>query len=353
MDLRSAQGVSQTAVALSAGRSSQTIKLCAAMQAYTRLLFDFSEALRALVDNSHATANDKEKYAGKHAEWEGDEAAYYTDGLNCCTSPDELRFPDFVSHDSFMALCTTWSRLTNALNSPTIRRVICSLHRGFWKVTGRFIAVCLLVLPIASCNKSAYDRLVGVWKYENQGDTIIFVFRSDGSLVMTDANAQKSNDQFGRWAMEDSAVIKVELDDGMPGKWSVISLGKDELIIRPEQSSSRVFSFKLVSDTPQAPTETEKFARTPEGRKRRHDEWWIPMVSKAVFNNARQLSAAADQYYLENGVTTVGLNDLVGATNYVKAINTVANEIYPSTYTQGITITIGGVAGVRTITYSP
>ena len=74
---------------------------------------------------------------------------------------------------------------------------------------------------------------------------------------------------------------------------------------------------------------------------------------KAVLNNARQLSAAADQYYLENGVSTVASANLVGATNYVKVVNTVAQETYPDTYTQGVTITISGIAGVRTVTYAP
>lgn len=74
---------------------------------------------------------------------------------------------------------------------------------------------------------------------------------------------------------------------------------------------------------------------------------------KAVLNNARQLSAAADQYFLENGVSTVASGDLVGSDKYVKAINTVAQETYPANYTQGITITVAGIAGVRTITYAP
>jgi type IV pilus assembly protein PilA len=74
---------------------------------------------------------------------------------------------------------------------------------------------------------------------------------------------------------------------------------------------------------------------------------------KAVLNNARQLSAGADQYYLENGVSTVVLSDLLGPTSYVKALNTVANETYPADFTQGITVTIQSVAGTRTITYAP
>jgi type IV pilus assembly protein PilA len=38
---------------------------------------------------------------------------------------------------------------------------------------------------------------------------------------------------------------------------------------------------------------------------------------------------------------------------YVKSLNTVANESYPTGFTQGVTITINSVAGVRTITYAP
>jgi type IV pilus assembly protein PilA len=74
---------------------------------------------------------------------------------------------------------------------------------------------------------------------------------------------------------------------------------------------------------------------------------------KAVLNNARQLGAAADQYFLENGVSSVSQGNLVGPTSYVKALNLVANETYPGGYTQGQTITVDGVAGQRTITYAP
>jgi type IV pilus assembly protein PilA len=74
---------------------------------------------------------------------------------------------------------------------------------------------------------------------------------------------------------------------------------------------------------------------------------------KAVLNNARQLAAAADQYFLENGVSSVTQGALVGSTNYVKSLNLVASETYPDGFTQGITITISAIAGQRTITYAP
>jgi type IV pilus assembly protein PilA len=47
------------------------------------------------------------------------------------------------------------------------------------------------------------------------------------------------------------------------------------------------------------------------------------------------------------------LGSLIGTTNYVKALNLVANETYPTGFTQGITITVAGIAGQRTVTYSP
>ena len=74
---------------------------------------------------------------------------------------------------------------------------------------------------------------------------------------------------------------------------------------------------------------------------------------KAVINNARVLAAAADQYYLEHGATSAVIGELVGSTNYVKTLATVAGETYPVTYIQGLTITIVGVASSRTITYAP
>ena len=72
---------------------------------------------------------------------------------------------------------------------------------------------------------------------------------------------------------------------------------------------------------------------------------------KAVLNDARQLSSAADQYFMENGLSTVSLSDLVGPTTYIKALNSVAKEVYPDYYTAAVTITVTSVGGTRTITY--
>jgi type IV pilus assembly protein PilA len=72
---------------------------------------------------------------------------------------------------------------------------------------------------------------------------------------------------------------------------------------------------------------------------------------KAVLNNMRQLGAAADQYFLENGTSNANIASLIGSSAYVKALNTVANESYPSDYSQGTAIVVSGIAGARTLTY--
>jgi len=72
---------------------------------------------------------------------------------------------------------------------------------------------------------------------------------------------------------------------------------------------------------------------------------------KAVLNNARLLASAADQYMMQQGVTAVNASQLIGPANFVKVLNAIAGETYPTDYTQAVTITITGVAGARTITY--
>ena len=49
---------------------------------------------------------------------------------------------------------------------------------------------------------------------------------------------------------------------------------------------------------------------------------------KAIVNNLRQLASGADQYFLENGVTTVVQSNIVGTNKYVKTLATVAGETY-------------------------
>jgi type IV pilus assembly protein PilA len=73
---------------------------------------------------------------------------------------------------------------------------------------------------------------------------------------------------------------------------------------------------------------------------------------KAVTNNLRQLSAAADQFYLEKGVTTATYADLVGPGKYIRQINPVAGEDYRTlVFKQGAPVRVNVPALRRTISY--
>lgn len=67
---------------------------------------------------------------------------------------------------------------------------------------------------------------------------------------------------------------------------------------------------------------------------------------KTIVNNLRQLNAAAQQYFLEQGVTSVASTNLVGTDTdkYIKSIQTVRGETYPSPLNATDTqLTAGGV----------
>ena len=74
---------------------------------------------------------------------------------------------------------------------------------------------------------------------------------------------------------------------------------------------------------------------------------------KAILNNLRQLNSAAQQYYLESGSSTVAYTSLVGASAYIKTIQTVAGENYSAlTFSQSdasLSITAPNLGGGNTV----
>jgi len=71
---------------------------------------------------------------------------------------------------------------------------------------------------------------------------------------------------------------------------------------------------------------------------------------KAIVNNLRQIASAAQQYFLEEGVTTVALTSLVGANNYINNVETVASEAYPASILATSTTLV--TTGTPVVTYT-
>ncbi len=73
----------------------------------------------------------------------------------------------------------------------------------------------------------------------------------------------------------------------------------------------------------------------------------------AVLNNARQLAAAASQYFMETGSSVANFDQLTGTANYLKGFSPLAGETYPVHFTQGQPIIVSNVGGSRTHSYAP
>lgn len=68
--------------------------------------------------------------------------------------------------------------------------------------------------------------------------------------------------------------------------------------------------------------------------------------TKAITNNLRQMASGADQYFIEEGVTTVATTALVGSDKYIKTLDPVAGETYPTAVTQGTDLAVTTGAGL-------
>jgi type IV pilus assembly protein PilA len=78
-------------------------------------------------------------------------------------------------------------------------------------------------------------------------------------------------------------------------------------------------------------------------------------TDQAVLRNLQQLMAGADEYFLDNSVSSVASSSLVGtnSSQYVRNFVIVAQETYTPVILQGRRISAMGVAGARTVTFGP
>lgn len=76
---------------------------------------------------------------------------------------------------------------------------------------------------------------------------------------------------------------------------------------------------------------------------------------KTVTNNLRQIASAAQQYMLDEGVSTVASTDIIGTNKHISAVEVVAAENYGAVFpivitTSSITIAVPGAN--ETVTYN-
>jgi type IV pilus assembly protein PilA len=64
---------------------------------------------------------------------------------------------------------------------------------------------------------------------------------------------------------------------------------------------------------------------------------------KTLINDARQIAAGAQQYFLENGLSSVAVSEIVGASGYVKTLGS-GNTITTTPLNQGQTFILTNVS---------
>lgn len=210
---------------------------------------------------------------------------------------------------------------------------------------------------VVGCQKAA-SPLVGTWRATAGQDLFLLTLRGDGSFALNVGREKSSDDILGTFSGDRAGFdLRPISENRGPAllHFEILALGESEMNVRitPQRE---IITFSRISKDPGPMSPSEAHARTPAGQaeaRERERARMEPLIDKAVLNNARQLAAAADQYFLENGVTVVDRSELVGPTQYIKALNTVAGESYPTRYEAGRTITVTAIAGARTITYVP
>lgn len=126
--------------------------------------------------------------------------------------------------------------------------------------------------------------------------------------------------------MNDGGAVRVALNSRGTGNTSWLKLGQTF-------DGYTVIRYEASTDTVVVQKDGTEFPLHLASAKVRAGQGEIPPeVKQRVLNNLRQLSAAADQYFLEHGVSEVTYDRLVGPEKekYIKAIVPVDGEDYRS-----------------------
>jgi type IV pilus assembly protein PilA len=208
-------------------------------------------------------------------------------------------------------------------------------------------------LALGGCG--AQPTISGMWKMdETSGDVYHLTLREDRTFAF--GRVPGNEVIYGSYTFDPPTLALTRIGHDTPSKFDVLASRKNELHLRALGANDLYryerLKFAQINKTPAPMTPAEARARSPEGLPAHLAKEQARSTHRAVLNNLRMLSAAADDYYLKNGVTKVAFEQLVGPGRFIKMLNQVGNETYPKTLEQGKPITASNVDG-RDIVYNP
>lgn len=161
----------------------------------------------------------------------------------------------------------------------------------------------LLVLSFLSgCSPQA--NLSGTWRAETAGETLITLEKDGTASASVDMNVgllgRVQTTSTGIWKIvgEDRLLLEMETLGARGTEVNRFVLDGDDLILTSEKSGQSLRYRRVAGKAPRSePDPKVRAMRSPK---------------EEVMNNLRYIHAAADQYCLETGATTVTYEQLVG-----------------------------------------
>jgi hypothetical protein len=182
-----------------------------------------------------------------------------------------------------------------------------------------FLCLCLVVATLASCTRG--PKLVGTWRAAAGRE--VLTFAPDGGLIV---QSDKGTIQ-GRYVLLEGNRVMLEIgSDAHVGQiFTYEFAGPDLLLTEPGKTTPQRY---VRAEPAAAPAAATRAGPPPASLRRGEVQTLKQDPQQAIRQNLLMLSAAADLFYLEHGVSTASYDQLVGPDKSVKAIRSIEGEDY-------------------------
>jgi hypothetical protein len=185
----------------------------------------------------------------------------------------------------------------------------------------RIILSILLLLSLSSnAAISEPKEYAGNWLLVN--GILVIHLSEDGTMTLRNtgvsAKAEFSDDDSFSWQLPDDAKLTGRFE----GQTMYLKNAQANVPTWLEHLEFRQADEKVVTEVIEIALQQQSAALASMAKLRESS------IQRAVLNNLRQLAAAADQYYLENGTNETSLDQLVGPDKYIMQLESVDGERY-------------------------
>ena len=171
----------------------------------------------------------------------------------------------------------------------------------------------LLLILLSGCSDQP-KSLVGTWSKGEAGffsAQVILKLEDDGSASMTGGTLFSSSSSELEWKVDGDFLLLEK--DGETEELEIISKSETDLVLKIPNAG--VVGFKRIGDGSKS-KDSPRMSRSEQ--------------EKAIRVNLRMISSAASIYFLEKGVQSVTINQLLSERNPLYELKAVADETYPS-----------------------